>query len=352
MRRRLVFVLPSDSHLVSGGNIYNRELLAAARQLRSVDAMSVAEWEREVAAGEPGTFMVDTLNMSEFLRAVGERRPRAQRFVLVVHHLPSLEPGLPVGDPALALEKEALPRFDGFLATSRYTAELLRARGLAQPCLTVSPALAPRPRPPLEYRPGVRGLIVGNLIPRKGVLPFIEALAAAVRAGDSLTVDVVGRSDLDPEHARACLRAARERGLMAGDGAAMIRFRGPVSYEAMDGFYSAASLLLSTSTMETFGMALQEARATGLPILACRGGNAAAHVDEGVSGHLYDSVPDLVAGLMELVRSPGAMRRLFDSAQAARSGGDYTWDAAAREFLRQIDDFERAEGGGERGGSG
>jgi hypothetical protein len=31
MRRRLVFVLPSDSHLVSGGNIYNRELLAAAR---------------------------------------------------------------------------------------------------------------------------------------------------------------------------------------------------------------------------------------------------------------------------------------------------------------------------------
>jgi hypothetical protein len=46
------------------------------------------------------------------------------------------------------------------------------------------------------------------------------------------------------------------------------------------------------------------------------------------------------------------MRRLFDSAQAARSGGDYTWDAAAREFLRQIDDFERAEGGGERGGSG
>ncbi len=183
---RLVFVLPSDSHLVSGGNIYNRELLAAARRQRSIDAISVAEWERELAAGAPGTFLVNTLNMSEFMRAVRDPRPHGQRFVLVVHHLPSLEPGLPAGHPALALEAEALPRFDGFLATSRYTAELLRARGLPGACMTVSPALAPRPRPALEYRPGVRGLIVGNLIPRKGVLPFIDALAAAAGAGDRL----------------------------------------------------------------------------------------------------------------------------------------------------------------------
>ncbi len=346
---RLVFVLPSDSHLVSGGNIYNRELLAAARRQRSVDAMSVAEWERAVAAGEPGIFLVDTLNMSEFMRAVRDPRPRGQRFVLVVHHLPSLEPGLPADHPALALEAEALPRFDGFLATSRYTAELLRARGLPGACMTVSPALAPRPRPALEYRPGVRGLIVGNLIPRKGVLPFIDALADAAAAGDRMEIDIVGRSDLDPEHARDCVAAARERGLMEGDGDVKIRFRGPVAYDVMDDFYRTASLLLSPSLMETFGMALQEARAFGLPILACKGGNAAAHIDDGTSGHLYDSVRDLVTGLMELVRSPDAMRRLFASAQAVRSGADYTWDVAAREFLRQIDEFERAGQGGEGG---
>ncbi len=346
---RLVFVLPSDSHLVSGGNIYNRELLAAARRQRSVDAMSVAEWERAVAAGEPGTFLVNTLNMSEFMRAVRDPRPRGQRFVLVVHHLPSLEPGLPADHPALALEAEALPRFDGFLATSRYTAELLQARRLPGRCMTVSPALAPRPRPPLEYRPGVRGLIVGNLIPRKGVLPFIDALAAAAAAGDRLEIDIVGRSDLEPEHARDCVAAARERGLMEGDGAVKIHFRGPVAYDVMDDFYRTASLLLSPSLMETFGMALQEARAFGLPILACKGGNAAAHIDDGKSGHLYDSVRDLVTGLMELVRSPDAMRRLFASAQAVRSGADYTWDVAAREFLRQIGEFERAGNDGEGG---
>jgi glycosyltransferase involved in cell wall biosynthesis len=128
-----------------------------------------------------------------------------------------------------------------------------------------------------------------------------------------------------------------------------IHFRGPVAYDVMDDHYRASSLLLSPSLMETFGMALQEARAVGLPILACRGGNAAAHIEDGISGHLYDSVRDLVTGLMELVRSPDAMRRLFASAQAARSGADYTWDVAAREFLRQIDEFERARNDGEGG---
>jgi len=338
---RLAFVFPPHSDLVSGGNIYNRELVAAARLRRPVEELSVEEWLRQVAAGTAGTFFVDTLNMREFLDAVPWPGPRGQRHLLVVHHLPSLEPGLPAGDPSLAVERAALPRFDGFLATSPYTAALLAARGLPQPCLTVRPALPPRPRPALELRPGVRALIAGNVIPRKGVLPFIDELAAAMRQGDRLTVDVVGRLDLEPEHAEACVRAAREAGLEGETAPVVMRFLGPASYEEMDAHYSAASVLVSPSLMETFGMALQEARACGLPILACRGGNAAAHIEEG-AGLLFDSVGELVNGLLELVRSPEAQRRLFTSAQAARSGGDYTWEVAAGEFLRKLDEFERS----------
>ncbi|HKE14264.1 MAG TPA: glycosyltransferase family 4 protein [Kofleriaceae bacterium] len=373
--RRLVFVLPDASDLVTGGNIYNRELVDAARRHRAIEAVSVADWERHVAAGEPGTYFVDTLNMRELLRAVPAppeaRRAGRQRFVLVVHLLPSMDPARAAGDPALAVEEAAVPRFDGFLVTSAYTAGVLRARGLTQPCLVVPPGLPHRPRPPLAYRPGARALLVGNLVANKGVLPFIHALAAALpRAGGRgaaptvpLTIDVVGRADLDPDHAAACLRAARAAGLTGeadGDGGgggraeghgeaeggpAIIRFRGPTAYDDMDRHYRDASLLLSPSLMETFGMALQEARAFGLPILACRVGNTAAHIEEGVTGHLYDSAADLVNGLLELVRSPDRLRALFMSAQAARAGGDYTWDAAAREFLRQQGDLEAAAAG-------
>lgn len=342
--RRLVFVLPSDSHLVSGGNIYNRELLAAARRQRTVDALSVADWESQLVAGEPGTFVVDTLNMSDFLRAVPAPR-EGQRFLLVVHLLPSMDPVRDRDDPSVCVEREALPRFDGFLVTSAYTAGQLRARGQRQPCLTVPPGLPERARPPIELGPDLRALIVGNLVANKGVLPFIRALGGAVRADDRFVVDVVGRIDLDRDHAEGSLRAAHAAGLGGGDGGGL-RFCGPASYEDMDRHYRRASLLLSPSLMETFGMALQEARAFGVPILACDAGNSAAHVVEGVNGHLYGSIPDLVTGFMELVRAPHRLRRLFASAQAARTGGDYTWDVAARDFLRQLDEFERAAGAG------
>jgi glycosyltransferase involved in cell wall biosynthesis len=350
----MVFVLPPQSELVSGGNIYNRELVSALRrQGGTVEEVSESEWARLLADSEVGTFFVDTLSIQKFLAAVGPpgaARPPGQRFVLVVHHLPSLEPGLSDDHPSLTVERAALPRFDGFLATSQYTAALLRARGLTRPCMTVPPALPARARPALEYRPGVRGLLVGNLIPRKGVLPFIAALAAARRRGDQLTVDIVGRSDLDPSYASACVRAAREAGFTdaraGGDeeeGRVVVHFRGPVPYEAMEGFYRDASLLLSPSSMETFGMALQEARAFGLPILATRGGNTAAHVEDGASGHLLDSPAELVDVLLELSRAPDRMRQLFAAAQALRSGGEYTWDVAAQELLRQFGQLDLGE---------
>ncbi|HYU16136.1 MAG TPA: glycosyltransferase family 4 protein [Candidatus Acidoferrum sp.] len=343
--QRLIFVMPPDSGLVSGGNIYNRELLSAARRLgREIEEVSVAGWERLLAGGASGVFFVDTVSLDDFMKVVpAGRGSPGQRFLLVVHHLPSLEPGLPPDHPSLALEAAALPRFDGFLATSPYTATFLAGRGHTQRCMTVRPALPLRTRAPLDFRPGVRALIAGNLIPRKGVLPFIHALAAALGPGDRLTVDVVGRSDLDPDHAGACVRAARGARLVLDEtgGVDVIRFRGPVPYETMDGHYGAASVFLSPSLMETFGMAMQEARAFGLPILACRGGHAAAHVEHGASGYLCDSIGELVDRLMELVREPERLRELFAGAQARRSGSEYTWDVAAAELLRQLDDFDR-----------
>ena len=57
----------------------------------------------------------------------------------------------------------------------------------AGPCLTVQPrACAAATACRWSIDPASGALLVGNLIPRKGVLPFIEALAAAVSAGDPL----------------------------------------------------------------------------------------------------------------------------------------------------------------------
>jgi len=101
-----------------------------------------------------------------------------------------------------------------------------------------------------------------------------------------------------------------------------------------------AELLLSASVMESYGMALAEARVAGVPILARAGGNAASHVDASAGGELVASTPELVRACLELARTPARLRERIASARlhapAARS-----WSEAAREFGGQLASLEK-----------
>jgi glycosyltransferase involved in cell wall biosynthesis len=349
MRRSpLAFVLPAQRGLISGGNIYNQRLIDALAAITAPDALAapdahdaerpvrtlaVAEGQAAMRAGTPGTYFIDTLNLGDFIELLAQPHPR-QRRILIVHHLPSLEPGIDPDDPALAIERATLPRFDGFLTTSSYTTALLRARGhTTQVIMTVPPALSARDRQALRCPPVVRGLLVGNLIPRKGVLPFLSALDAAVVSDDRFDIDIVGGTALDPDYARACAQLVASSPRLGP----RLHLRGEVAHAAMDAYYGAASVVISASSMETFGMALQEARAWGLPILACDGGNVRNHFAPGHNGQLHATVPALAHGFLALVRDPAHMQRLFACAQDMRAGDEYTWDAAARALLEQLD---------------
>jgi glycosyltransferase involved in cell wall biosynthesis len=332
--RALSFVLPAGSELVSGGNLYNQHLIAALRARCAVRTLSVAEGLAALAGGAPGTYFLDTLNLGELLGCLEERRPGQQR-ILVVHLLPSMRPDMDPRNPAdaraLAIERAALPCFDAFLTTSDYTRGLLADAGVpARSIMTVPPAPPSPPpggRPPRSAPDVVRGLMVGNLVAGKGVLPFLESLDAGVVAGDRFEIDLVGRTDMEPGYADACRRAITAR--LAG----MVHVRGEVPYAEIGAWYGAASVLVSASQMESFGMALQEARAWGLPILACDAGNVRNQFEHGENGYLYAAIPDLAAGFLALVRDRARMERLFARAQETRLGSGYTWDDAALALL-------------------
>jgi glycosyltransferase involved in cell wall biosynthesis len=330
--RELSFVLPAGSDLISGGNLYNQHLIAALGRRCDVRTLSVAEGLAAVSAGEPGRYFIDTLNLGEFLGSLA-RRHTHQRRILVVHLLPSMRPDIDPADPALAIERAALPCFAGFLTTSAYTSALLRDAGLSQGIMTVPPAPPAGDRAARGCPPVVRGVMVGNLVAGKGILPFLEALGARVTAADRFEIDLVGRTDMEPRYADAC-RQIIESSRLAG----MVHVRGEVPYAEIGVYYGAAAVLVSASQMESFGMALQEARAWGLPILACDAGNVRNHFEHGKNGCLYGAIADLAAGFLALVRDGARMQRLFACAQEMRLGSDYTWDDAALALLGALDE--------------
>ena len=316
-------LMPDPAAMPSGGNRYNAALLAALR------AAGVKAWRRQPhrVPARPVTAWVDTLYLDAW-----SVRP-SDRSLLIVHHLESLDPpgGGPAADWFAAHERDRLAAFDGFLVSSPFTRDYLRAQGMDQPILTVVPALCvPRgTRQPQAGPPVV--LIVANLVARKGILPLLEGLAAEASL-PPFRLEIAGTEVIEPAYA-AAVRAllARTPALQA-----RVHLLGPLSRRAMRAAYRRASLLVSAARMETFGMAMQEAVAFGLPILATTGGHAAAHVQPGHNGYCYDQPEELVQGLVALLRDPGQLRTLQAQAAAYDPYQAYDWPQAVASLLDQF----------------
>jgi glycosyltransferase involved in cell wall biosynthesis len=326
----LTLFLPRESQTLSGGNIYNRELLAALRRRVRVESPTIDTLGEVLERGTAGTYLIDTLDLAA--APAIERRAPGQRFGLLVHHLPSLEPGLPDYDPARQLERRVLGHFDFWVANSTFTRHLLLARNLpSERVFAVPPGLAPVDRVARELGAPLAALWVGNLIPRKGLLPLLTALSRFASVDDDFELAVVGRLDAHPEYAEACQRIVTGSRRIAK----RVTFRGAILPQEMPEVYRQSSLLVSSSEMETFGMALQEARAFGIPILALDRGNAREHVDPGKTGVLVSSVQDLCTTLLGFAREPETLRPLFDGAARAPAP-THTWEGAANALLAAI----------------
>ena len=325
----IVFALPDNDREVSGGNIYNAGLLLALgsrASARGIEAVCA-----NVAAGQPGIYCIDSLNLDEFARLSAPRRE--QRFVLVVHHLRSFEPDHDSHDPDVSLERATLGRFDALLATSSFTVERLVTLGVAETRIfSVTPAIDLDPGEPRPFGLPLSIVVVANLVARKAVREFLEVLEARLDASDKLRIEIVGRSDIEPQYAGKC-RELIDKSSRLGR---VVTLRGALPHHEMAELYQAAHILLSTSKMETFGMALQEARAQGLLILARDAGYVRHHFTDGDTGLLFTSLEALADGLLGLVRDEARARRLCEYAARTRPRQDYTWSDAARLFMEGL----------------
>lgn len=327
------FIVPSLDGPISGGTLYNRMLMAALRT-----AHGQSNWlplDRAAEASSQATaeayYWVDSLYL-EALPALARMENPDARLGLIVHYLPSLIGGGEGIGPqdVTPVEAAALQAATAFLVPSSFMRGMVRRlAGADSPILCVEPGCSASlslsvPEPP------VRALMVANLVPGKGVAELLASLASQIRATDALDLAIAGGARHDPRYANQCHALATDARLRG-----RVRFLGELTPEQTQAHMAASNLLVSASTMESFGMALAEARTVGVPILARRGGHVATLVSGDWGGELFLDTADLVAAFLMLCRTPTEHRRRTQLARA-RALPARPWSLAAREFTAQV----------------
>jgi glycosyltransferase involved in cell wall biosynthesis len=334
----LRLVAPALDGAATGGTLYNRELCAALWRagcelcVCSLDSAGLGELLRSAQR-----LWVDSL----YLDAVPELARRAAGPLgLWLHYLPSFvalgraaRPG-ELSEP----ERRALAAADSLLVTSEFMREALEPLvATPQKIYVVAPGcelrLAPAQR---EAKGALPVVMIANLLPGKGIEPLLLSLAEELRPSDRLTLSIVGSLELDPGYSERCRRLIAQSPELA----ARVTLRGALSPALAQAELAEADLLLSASVMESYGMALAEARVAGVPILARAGGNAAAHVEPSAGGQLVATTHELATACLELARDPARRReRLSRAREHARPSR--AWSEAASELLLQLASLEK-----------
>ncbi|HZF88073.1 glycosyltransferase family 4 protein [Streptomyces sp.] len=345
--RTVHFVLPGgvdDPAAPSGGNAYDRRVcldlpgfgwqvrrLVVAGSWPRPDAAARAELARALRDVPDGAVvLLDGLVACGVPEVVVPEAERLRLAVLV--HLPLAdETGLPPGTAAEldTRERAVLRAVPAVIATSDWAVRRLVAHhGLAPE--RVHAAAPGADIAPLA--PGTDGvsrlLCVAAVTPRKGQHRLVEALAAVTELPWSCVC--VGGLTQDREY------VARLRALIDGHGlTGRIHLAGPRSGAALDASYAAADLMVLTSYAETYGMAVTEALARGIPVLATDVGGLPEAVgrapDGGMPGILVppEDPAALAAELRGWFGEADVRRRLKAAARGRRAalGG---WAATAR----------------------
>ncbi len=324
----IVFAIPGDIDLPTGGYAYDRRLLAEWR-LMDVEARHLAlpgsfpnptpedfSQTGRLILSQPfdAVLLIDGLAYGAFPESIAAGL--AGRVVALVHHPLALETGTPPERAAalMASETAALRHASAVVVTSPATARLLIADfGVHETKITVAvPGVdeAPRATGAAEGDP-LRLLAVGSLVPRKGYDVLVAALGTIANRDWWLTI--IGAPDRAPATARALQEQIAAAGLQD-----RIVLAGAVDHDALARAYHDADLFVMPSLFEGYGMVLTEALARGLPILCTTGGAAAETAPDAAALKVPPGdVAALASALATLLDDRALRARMADAAWAA-----------------------------------
>jgi glycosyltransferase involved in cell wall biosynthesis len=219
------------------------------------------------------------------------------------------------------VERDVIPRVDSLVYVSSWAQNALLSwlpEAAAVPSTVIDNFVAPRHRVPNQEPIGDL-VTIGNLDLVKNHRFLLDVLAAAKRAGRSLTLDVFGEGPLRRDLQR------RTRSL---DLEGQVRIRG-FRRDVRD-FLPGYRAYVHASYSESSSLAIIEAMAAGLPIVAGNIGPIAELCDDGVEARFWplDDPIQAAATLLELLDSEPT-RLMAASAASERFRRDFDADLIA-----------------------
>ncbi|KGJ73278.1 glycosyl transferase [Cryobacterium roopkundense] len=167
---------------------------------------------------------------------------------------------------------------------------------------------------------------VGRMAPEKQVERF-----RALRGTAGISLALVGDGPSEPQIARA----------LAG---MPVTWLGRLAGDELAAAYASFDIFVHAGTEETFGQTLQEAHASGLPVVAPAAGGPIDLVVHGTNGFLFtpDSEPDLRRCVETLVRDSGLRHRMGEAGRRAVLGR--SWHSVCASLLEHYEEVidERA----------
>jgi glycosyltransferase involved in cell wall biosynthesis len=331
--RELYFAIPGDIEARTGGTIYDKKVMA---ELRAVGwAVTHLSW--------PGSFPYPTASDLENVRRslascpdgalvlidglafgampdVAAAEARRLRLVALVHHPLALETGLDpeTAERLAASERSALKHARAIVVTSALTAATLIADyDIGETPITVATPGIGKPAPfDRQSNPVPHILSIGTVMPRKAHSVLVQSLA---RIADlDWHCRIAGSLDHSPQIVVELRNLITKYSM-----GSRIKLIGNI--DDLDHLYRTSDLLVSSSRYEGYGMAIAEAMAYGLPVVAARVGAIPDVVppDAGLLVPVDD--PDAMAAALRILLTDRAERAKLAAGAAKASHGFASW---------------------------
>ena len=338
--RPIVFIVPGTMRTLSGGYIYNQHMVEGLAdrgwpvEVRELDGSfpwptpnALAEADAVMAGLAPASVaVIDSLALGAMPNLVVREAQRVQIVALV--HLPlTASVGLDAKSGARfeRAERQALRAVSRVVVTGTAALPLLSRYDLPPDHVAVvEPGVDPAPlargssfrsvsptsaRP---HMPPVHLVSVATVNQGKGHDVLVRALAALPRSDWRLScVGNVTRDAVAVGRLRTLLQE-----LHLTDQVSLV---GELEGQALAACYDSADVFVLASLRETYGMAVAEALARGLPVV----GTATGAIQDLVGSHAGlvvppGDVPAMTNVLARVIRDPDLRARLAEGARAAR----------------------------------